>query len=375
MTTTADRPRAFVLMSFDAEFADVYSDLILKPLEEVGFAVTRADSLLNQRNILADVVTGIAQADLVIADVTGLNPNVMYELGLAHALGKRTVMITQTLDTLPFDLRPYRANEYSVNFKEADKLAELLTDIGAAVVANSADFSNPVQDYAPNALGGQAQVRSAPRTYGETANVGSAESDDEEEELGLLDGLAILQTGADRVKEISERIGEETNEIGSKMSAEAKRLEQIQKNLGPQRSLQPSLGVMRDTARALDGFTDATLPLNDELRSGLNEVITGANVVARSRVIRDEKDLDALRSEYQSLGDLTSVLIDSYFSVSQFANSMATLPPMEARLTTASRRAAGAVTETASVLETAQAEFDRVLAIMRERLEEREPKA
>ena len=115
------QPLAFILMPFDADFEEVYTELIQKPLADAGFTVRRADSLLNQRNILQDVVRGIAQAELIVADVSGLNPNVMYEVGLAHAMGKRTVMITQDIDELPFDFRTYRANEYSVRFTEASK--------------------------------------------------------------------------------------------------------------------------------------------------------------------------------------------------------------------------------------------------------------
>src|SRR5687768_5943245 len=99
-------------MPFDAEFEDVYEHLINASLAEVGFDFKRADSLLIQRNIHQDVNRGIADAELIIADVTGLNGNVLYELGLAHAMGKRSILLTQSIEELPFDLRPYRANEY-----------------------------------------------------------------------------------------------------------------------------------------------------------------------------------------------------------------------------------------------------------------------
>ena len=54
-----------------------------------------------------------------LADLTGLNPNVMYELGIAHSFNKKTIMITRDdLGSLPFDLKQYRAKDYSTHFKK-----------------------------------------------------------------------------------------------------------------------------------------------------------------------------------------------------------------------------------------------------------------
>ena len=99
---------AFVIMAFDKEFDAIYSDLIKPSLEKIGYEVKRADSLLSQQNILKDIVREIASADLIIAELTSLNPNVFYELGIAHALRKPTILLTQSIEELPFDLRSFR---------------------------------------------------------------------------------------------------------------------------------------------------------------------------------------------------------------------------------------------------------------------------
>ena len=80
--------KAFVLMPFSAEFDDVFKHIIEKPLSELGFSTRRADNAVGSRNIMHDVISGIFESDLVIADLTGSNPNVYYELGIAHAFGK-----------------------------------------------------------------------------------------------------------------------------------------------------------------------------------------------------------------------------------------------------------------------------------------------
>ncbi|MCI9856783.1 nucleoside 2-deoxyribosyltransferase [Microbacterium proteolyticum] len=374
MTDPAPELNAFVIMPFDADFTPVYEDLIEEPLRDAGWRVTRADTLLNQRSILADVVTGIAHADLVVADVTGLNPNVMYELGLAHALGKRTVMITQNISELPFDLRPYRANAYTTNFRGAPELASFIRGIAQEVASGTADFSNPVQDYAPETLALSAQVSAPPRsTHTTRRDTQAGDGDDAAEavdprDLEFLDGLEVLQEGAEQVNDVSTRISERTGAVGSLFRQASKKIETIRKNLGNDRALQPTLVVMRDTAKELETYADDVSVLNHELRDSLDGAVAGANAVARFRQ-RPDADLALLRREHDSLDQLVQTLAQSYASTSNFAASIGSLPPLESSLRQAAARASGVVADTASILETAQAEFDRVRAVMKERLE------
>src|SRR5438552_4008695 len=117
---------AFVIMPFRPELNKVYEEVIKSSLQEEGFGVSRADSSIDLRNILDDIVDGIATADLIIADVTDVNANVFYELGLAHGLDIPTLMITQSINSLPFDLKNYRALEYSVDFDKTDRFVAKL---------------------------------------------------------------------------------------------------------------------------------------------------------------------------------------------------------------------------------------------------------
>ena len=125
-------PKAFVLMPFSQEFDDVYNDFIKPTLEAVGFEVSRADEIKGQNNILRDIIQGIANSDLIVADLTGENANVFYELCIAHHLRKPDIRITQCIDDYPFDLRMYRVLEYDTRFskigKAKESLLKLVTD-------------------------------------------------------------------------------------------------------------------------------------------------------------------------------------------------------------------------------------------------------
>ncbi|MEJ2251158.1 MAG: hypothetical protein P8Y70_18145 [Candidatus Lokiarchaeota archaeon] len=76
--------RIFMLMPFDNNLSEIYKESIKKPLEELGHRVSRADDIFRSTPIMDDVINSIKRADIIIADLTGRNPNVFYELGRAH---------------------------------------------------------------------------------------------------------------------------------------------------------------------------------------------------------------------------------------------------------------------------------------------------
>jgi len=98
---------AFVCMPFAPEFADFYEVGIKPVVLECGFKCVRADELEHNKGILTVVYEQIQAAHIIVADMTGRNPNVYYEVGYAHALEKDVVLLTQRTDDLPFDLRGF----------------------------------------------------------------------------------------------------------------------------------------------------------------------------------------------------------------------------------------------------------------------------
>ena len=113
-----EKASVFVIMPFNNDIDTVYTGLIKASLEGIGFEVARADDIESQRNILRDILERINTSDLIIADLTSLNPNVFYELGLAHAMRKPVILLTQDIEEVPFDLQSYRLVEYSTHFAE-----------------------------------------------------------------------------------------------------------------------------------------------------------------------------------------------------------------------------------------------------------------
>jgi len=102
----------FYLCPFIEPFNTIYKDHITKSLKLAGFTVNRADEIFGTQPIIEDIWEEINSASIIIADVTGKNPNVMYEIGLAHTVGKPVIIVSQSIDDVPFDLRHYRCIIY-----------------------------------------------------------------------------------------------------------------------------------------------------------------------------------------------------------------------------------------------------------------------
>ena len=101
--------KCFVMMPFGDQYQNMYYEKIIKPAaEEMGYSVKRADSIYGTAPIIDDIFEGIKSSDLLIADVTGKNPNVNYELGAAHILGTKVIIITSNIDDVPFDYKHKR---------------------------------------------------------------------------------------------------------------------------------------------------------------------------------------------------------------------------------------------------------------------------
>ncbi|HEX4000980.1 MAG TPA: hypothetical protein VHX65_20715 [Pirellulales bacterium] len=91
-------------MPFSDEYNDVYLLGIRDAAEKLGIVAERADEIQHNDSIPDVIRQRINRSDVVIAETTKHNPNVYYEVGLAHGIGRPTVLICRKADTIPFDL-------------------------------------------------------------------------------------------------------------------------------------------------------------------------------------------------------------------------------------------------------------------------------
>src|SRR5437868_2856381 len=93
--TTAPKPFVFVLMPFAEEFNDIYKFGIKGAAEDTGAYAERVDEQIFTEGFLPRIYNQISKADVIVADMTNRNPNVFYEVGYAHALGKIVFITNQ----------------------------------------------------------------------------------------------------------------------------------------------------------------------------------------------------------------------------------------------------------------------------------------
>jgi len=202
------KPIAFVIMPFAAEFEEIYNYFIATSLNEAGFEVKRADDIESQNNILKDIVNAIKNCDIIVADLTSSNPNVYYELGLAHSINKPVILLTQDLSEVPFDLKSYRIIEYNTHFLNIQKVSKQLSNIALGLYDGSLKYGNPFTDF--NEINIKDEIKEELLIEGEE---------------GIIDYLADVDEGyaklADIINEISsemEKMTEDTEVFGSEIT-------------------------------------------------------------------------------------------------------------------------------------------------------------
>lgn len=109
---TLDPKLCFVLMPFGDKHQSIYDDHIRPTIESAGLRSQRADEVAGVKSITWDIWERINCARFLVADLTDRNANVFYEVGLAHALSKDVILVTQSMEFVPFDLRSVRCIEY-----------------------------------------------------------------------------------------------------------------------------------------------------------------------------------------------------------------------------------------------------------------------
>jgi hypothetical protein len=221
-------------MPFANDFTEVYEQFFRPCLEEAGFAVSRADDLTNQRSIMHDVVAGLLESDLVVADLTDANPNVYYELGIAHAGHRRVVLLTQGVGEVPFDLQGYRLIPYDTHFARIKAAWKKLHEIAAAARNQEAEFGSPVSDY--HAARGRRRAGHSPSSEsvpvtefspgepGEAKQQAKQPESSSDDEPGQIDLIVESEQGFEKVSSILTELTERTKAIGQATEETTRRI-------------------------------------------------------------------------------------------------------------------------------------------------------
>lgn len=313
--------KAFILMPFAESLNKVYEFLIKGTLVEAGYQVQRADDIKSQSNILEDIIKGIIESDLIVADLTDSNANVFYELGIAHAFQKKVVLITQEIDELPFDLKSYRVIGYSTHFSRMNEAKKELYELAEEASNGTLPFGNPVKDY------GNTQNISEPDCPFAMRGDGDDESD-----LGFLDHIVYVEENFKDLTKIVEVVG---SKLVDELTPEIARTTQIltTSNL----TTKQRRNIIKELAKHVDNYANLLKPKNDEYRELNKKIETSIETVLTSNRGHDGESIEGIKgflTNFETLENGAQSGRDGFIGL---LTSMENMPDLEKSFNRASK--------------------------------------
>ena len=328
MLADLTKPRAFVIMSFDAEALPVYQEFIRPTLADLGFEVFRADDLLNQQNILGDILSSIASADLIVADLTYSNPNVYYELGLAHALGKPVILLGQDIEEIPFDIRSYRLIIYDTHFAKISDARQALEKCAQGFLERKIIFRNPVADF----LGREVESQQLPAI---SAASDSEVQDHIADDRGVIDHIEVLESGYETITSILEEFTTQVQRIGDLTDKAQRHMDEASSQGGaPGRNRIRK--IARRLARDLDEFREFMVDANCRYDAAAGQTDTSLEFVLEFNGLAAKDDpsgtTENLASQLTDLREVLEAIVGGKEAFRTLYQSMTEVPPLERHL-------------------------------------------
>lgn len=149
MTFPGSKRLCFILMPFKDSLKSIYWQAIKPACIEAGFESLRVDELKGTFNINKKIIQFIFESEAIVADLSGWNPNVFYEMGVAHTIDNKTIMIIHRDENLPFDISNYRCIQYEFTHEGLKELKFGILEALRTIQEWRKQSTNPVQDFKP----------------------------------------------------------------------------------------------------------------------------------------------------------------------------------------------------------------------------------
>jgi hypothetical protein len=330
MSAGSTKPKAFVIMPFDKEFDDIYKALINPALEAAGYAVFRADDLLSHNNILRDIVSSIISSQLIVADLTGANPNVFYEVGLAHALKKRVVLLTQDVSEVPFDLRSYRMVQYDTHFARVENAQNQLIELAKGAIDGTVQFGSPITDFLGLEVAPAADMQPMAGVQAFDTAV-SAEQRAPRNDRGFLDHLADVEEGFSELTGLIQAVSSATKDISGETGQKTGEME-----AAAGRQTAGTASHLRKLARALAGklsdYTGTLTGVNEKYHEISRNTENSLEFVVSYNEPDSESDLQKLREFLDTMAEVEGSSVEGRQAFLRLADTMETLPNIQRHL-------------------------------------------
>lgn len=355
-----NKSKVFVITPFNEDSLALYEELKRTFKENFDFA--NAGDLDNQQNILQDIVEGIHKADVIIADLTGLNANVFYELGLAHAMNKKVIIITQDLGELPFDIKSYRANEYSLQFNNLPKLIEELKKLLLGAIDNSIKYGNPVSDYIPDFYKCENNISpiNNQKDMVDEGNGSIQGTIDDEGEKGFIDYIADIEENSIKMTNEITSMGNEIDEMNISINAATNEINRVKSQSG-----NVDASFARNTCRKLSSPIDIFVK---KLKGHVNEVSQYWDIVENSylslldnQYVQNVNNIGELCESMDALKNMQNAIYGSNENIESFISVLRGCLGIERRLNKAISSLISELEVYLQMTDTMSSSVDRIL--------------
>jgi len=308
------------------EALEVLAKVIEPACSKYGIVVERADGIQKRGEIPEQVVEAIRDYELVVADLSGANPNVMYELALRHAVGKCSIEISEW-ERLPFDIQWIRTLQFvraEQGFidarKRLEKAIEAFLAVGCGEVTATRVLRGVTHSVTP-------PISPTERMTGRVLDAGEllVREEEEPEELGFLDillemeeAMPLMSTDLQQIGALVVRLGEIATDGkadidtanaqgGGSVSARMPAIVRFSERIGP-------------VVEELEGLVAQYTAHIDSVDRGITFLI--------DRMATEEELKAQARDFPRTIVRLRGIADDSLTSLDNLASTIATLAPM-----------------------------------------------
>lgn len=346
-----EKLKVFMIMPFQEQFLELYGMIKEKLKEKYEFS--NAEDLENKRNILQDIVVGIAQADVVIADVTQLNPNVFYELGLCHALNKKVILITQDISELPFDIRSYRVSEYQTNFWKINDIINEIEKILQGAKDGSVQFGNPVKDYYP--------IDKKEELYKEETSLKTENATLDEEDKGFLDFISDINDDINKLTDEINEMVEEQQEMTQQIEYGTNEINRVSKLPGS-----GNVSFIRNIARKIGNgiqeFSNKMKIHNNEFEKIWERIENNFLDLIDNKYMESLDNKAGLITTLKGLYSMKESIIISNSKIEDMISSFMSIKGAERKLTQAANSLEEQMRTYLAIMNAANSSIDRIIS-------------
>ena len=277
-----------------------------------------------------------------------------YELGLAHMLKKPVILVTQSIDEVPFDLRGYRLLEYSTHFASIERAKEKLASYARGFLTGEMQFGSPVTDFYQSEGGLRPSTDRVPILT-------TDEDITDEDERGLLDHVIDLNDAYNELQKIMEGIANDQQELTKSLAIASEDFLRINNNPTTS-SPEMARAASRQLAERIANFNARLKKANTEYSNVAQNTENSLEFIATFQIEHSDLTDDTVGEYISSIRQLQPMAIGARDSLFELAESMDTMPRIERNFNREVERGSAEVRAMAHNLDRTVASISRALA-------------